>query len=140
MDRSAQLEKNLHHIRGRIARACDRVGRDPSEVILVAVTKAVDPEVAGLLLDAGVKHIGENRIHEAERKQRVLGPRGVWHMIGHLQSRKVADALATFDTIHSVDRRKLAKRLNRLAERDKIGQPMPILLHIVMVSNRRWMK
>jgi pyridoxal phosphate enzyme (YggS family) len=49
-------------------------------------------------------------------------------MIGHLQSRKVADTLAHFDIIHSVDSLKLAERLNRLAERDKVARQMPVLL------------
>ncbi len=132
------IPANLASVNERMRAAAGRAGRDPAEVMLIAVTKTHPLEVVRAGYQAGLRHFGENRVEEGRSKIPAFnewwmassegGERPTWHMIGHLQSRKVADALATFDTIHSVDSLKLAERLNRLAERDKIGQPMPILL------------
>jgi pyridoxal phosphate enzyme (YggS family) len=81
---------------------------------------------------AGVRNFGENRVEEGSLKIPAFDDWSAaepptWHMIGHLQSRKAADALAYFDIVHSVDSLKLAERLSRLAEgTDRV--PLPILL------------
>ena len=122
------LRRNLEAVRGRIAAACARAGRDPGEVTLVAVTKTVEPEIAGLLLDLGVADLGENRVAEAERKRAVLGDRGTWHMIGHLQRNKVKKALPLFSVIHSVDSIRLMDELSRRLE--EAGRTVEILLEV----------
>jgi pyridoxal phosphate enzyme (YggS family) len=132
------IATNLERVQERIRAAARRVGRDPAQVTLVAVTKTHPLEVIQAAYQAGVQHFGENRVEEAHLKipafnEWLAVPTGsfqppTWHMIGHLQSRKVADALAHFDVIHSVDSLKLAERLNRLAERDMVGTQTPILL------------
>jgi pyridoxal phosphate enzyme (YggS family) len=116
-DRLNRLKTNLDRIRDRIARSCERVGRDPSEVTLVAVTKMVTPDVAGLLFEAGVEHIGENRVAEAQRKIEVLGDKGTWHMIGHLQRNKVKKAIPLFSMIHSVDSLRLLREIALFCEK-----------------------
>ncbi|MHC4941925.1 MAG: YggS family pyridoxal phosphate-dependent enzyme [Planctomycetota bacterium] len=125
---SAILKENLEGILQRIEGACKRSGRDPSEVTLVAVTKSVEIEVAGLLLDAGVEHLGENRVQEMERKHGALGDRGTWHMIGHLQRNKVKKALPLFSMIHSVDSERLLRELSGHCE--KRGLSREILLEV----------
>jgi pyridoxal phosphate enzyme (YggS family) len=127
-DRSAIIEQNVLAVRERIARACERAGRDPAEVTLVAVTKSVEPEVAELLLDAGVGDIGENRVAEAERKRALLGGRGVWHMVGHLQRKKVKKALPLFSVIHSVDTIRLIEEISR--RHDPSGRPVEVFLEV----------
>ncbi len=129
---------NLARVQERIQAAAQRVGRDPAKVTLVAVTKTHPVEVMQAAYQAGLRHFGENRVEEGRLKipafkewlaaSSEASHQPTWHLIGHLQSRKVADALAHFDVIHSVDSLKLAERLNRLAERDMSRPPMPILL------------
>jgi pyridoxal phosphate enzyme (YggS family) len=123
------IVENVARVRERIAAAAVRSGRDPSEVTLVAVTKTrTAAEIEGAY-HAGVRHIGENRVEEAEAKQPHLELPGVtWHMVGHLQSRKAGRAIDCFDVLHSLDSVKLARRLDRLlAERGKV---LPVLIEV----------
>lgn len=102
-------------VRERIARACARSGRAPDEVTLVAVCKGFSTEAIRQAVQAGVRHLGENRVQEAEGKRGDLAglPEDVaWHMVGHLQSNKVKKALKLFDIIHSVDSLHLAETVS----------------------------
>ena len=110
------LSEILDGVRSKIAAACARVGRDPDEVEIVAVTKTHGAEVVKEAWDAGLAIVGENKVQEAawKRQASVLGP--AWHLIGHLQSNKVRHALELFDFIHSVDSAKLADRINMIAD------------------------
>jgi len=110
---------NLEAVRARMAEACARSGRVPSDVTLIAVSKT-HPSAAVLeAVAAGVQHFGENRVEESESKipavRAATGAPVTWHMIGHIQSRKAKDVVALFDIVHSVDTLKLAERLSRLA-------------------------
>ena len=138
MSRSVDIPANLNHVQERIQAAAQRAGRDPAEVTLVAVTKTHPVEMMQAAYQAGLRHFGENRVEEGRLKipafdewlaaSSEADERPTWHMIGHVQSRKAADALAHFDIIQSVDSLKLAERLNRLAEREGVEPPMPVLL------------
>jgi hypothetical protein len=100
----------------RIASACERSGRSPEEVTLIAVTKGVAPEAIWESVDAGVRHLGENRVQEAKDKQNVLGDLNglvTWHMVGHLQTNKVTLAMSLFAIIHSVDSFHLAEAISK---------------------------
>lgn len=113
----ARLAQALPGIRDRMAAAALAAGRDPASVKLVAVTKGHPLEALEAALDAGVPDLGENRIEEMEQKQAALGrERAVWHMIGHLQSRKAARAAAAAHLVHSVDSLHLAEKLSRAGE------------------------
>jgi pyridoxal phosphate enzyme (YggS family) len=124
-----QIGENLARVRKRIAAAAARVGRAPSAITLVAVAKTHPPADITAAYDAGVRHVGENRVGEAADKRAVLDLPGLsWHMVGHLQSRKAAQAIELFDVIHSVDSVKLARKLDALAaEQNKV---LPILIEI----------
>lgn len=102
-------------VRAKIAESCNRVGRDPNEVRVVAVTKYLDLEGTKQVLDAGLEHIGESRVQQAVPKWKELGDRGVWHFIGHLQTNKVKEVIGRFQYLHSLDRFSLAKELSRRA-------------------------
>lgn len=120
------LEANLRSVQARIDAAAKRAGRDPERITLVAVTKTQPPEVLSAAYELGLRHFGENRVEEAEAKVSHLPADLVWHMIGHIQSRKAKRVAPLFKVIHSVDSIKLARRLDRLgAER---GEPLTILL------------
>jgi len=111
-----RLQSNLASLRSRIAAACSRAKRDPSEVTLVVVTKSIPPELIVRLGDLGVRDIGENRPVEAlERVGELTGIRR--HMIGRLQTNKVAKTLAWADVIHSVDRTSLVAELSKHTKR-----------------------
>ena len=101
----------------RIARACERSGRDRSEVALVAVSKTVPPDAVRALVAAGQTLFGENRVQEAIGKIALVGPGPRWHLIGHLQRNKARHAAGVFDVIHSVDDLELAREIDRRAQR-----------------------
>ncbi len=115
--RRAEIAANLHEVRTRIAAAALRVGRQPSDVRLVAVSKThplADIEAA---LTAGQLDFGENRLEELWPKVEAARRQGLdairWHIIGTIQSRKSRDAVGPFALIHSIDRVKIAQRLSR---------------------------
>jgi PLP dependent protein len=116
----------------RIAAACERAGRDPSGVTLVAVSKTVDASRLAAAVDAGITTLGENRVQEAEGKVGVLS--GVtWHLVGPLQSNKARRALETFDVIQTIDSTSLADRLDRLARDARGAGPSgryPVLVQV----------
>jgi PLP dependent protein len=124
------LRDNLARVRDRIVDAAARAGRDVASITLVAVSKTHPVEALLAAYELGVRHFGENRVEEAVTKlpafrQAISDPTVVFHMIGHLQSRKADDAVALFDRVHSVDSLKLAKRLSRFTPK-----PLPILLEV----------
>ena len=112
------IAQRLECVRQSIASACLRSGRSRDDVTLVAVTKGVSPGAIREAVAAGVRHLGENRIQEAEAKRPELAglaPSVTWHMIGHLQTNKVKTAIGLFDIIHSVDSLHLAEAISRRA-------------------------
>jgi len=106
---------NLERVRDRVARAAERSGRRASDVLLIGVSKTVDTARIRQAIEAGVPTLGENRVQEAKEKVAELGRPVPWHLIGHLQTNKVRDALELFDVIHSLDRLDLARELDKRA-------------------------
>ena len=124
----AEIEVNLQAVRERIAAAARRAGRDPAEITLVAVSKTQPVEVIGAAYELGLRDFGENRLEEAESKLDRLPADIRWHMVGHVQSRKAAQAVRPYALVHSVDSVKLARRLDRFA--GEIGRTLPVLLEV----------
>lgn len=112
---SSSLAERLTAIQERIGQACERAGRDVSTVTLVGVSKAQPLEKLQHAYAAGLRVFGENRVQEAEDKVPAMPEDAEWHMIGPLQSNKIKRAAALFDTIHAVDRLKIARGLDREA-------------------------
>ena len=110
------IRRNVEGVQAAIERACRRCGRDPREVLLIAVSKTVDLERIRLAVEAGVPALGENRVQEAKEKVATLGHPVPWHLIGSLQTNKAKDAARIFDCIQSVDRLELAHELDRRAQ------------------------
>ncbi|OIJ13245.1 YggS family pyridoxal phosphate enzyme [Anaerobacillus alkalilacustris] len=111
------VKENLEEIQHEIQVACQRVGRNVEDVKIIAVTKYVSDERAMEAIEAGIKHIGENRAEEGLRKWQNLNGRATWHFIGTLQSRKVKEIIEQFDYIHSLDRLSLAKEIEKRARK-----------------------
>jgi len=138
MSRVGHIEGKLRRVRERIAAAAERAGRDPSEITLVAVTKSQPPEVVVAGYRLGLRDFGENRVQEALDKmpqvaallaaEQASGAALNWHMIGHLQRRKVRDVVEPFALIHSVDSVRLAQEIHKRSQ--AIGRVMPILLEV----------
>ncbi len=96
--------------------ACQRAGRDPSSVKLIAVSKTISDDGVVPVIEAGHRAFGENRVQEASAKWpplKALHPEIELHLIGPLQSNKTRQAIALFDAIHSLDRLKLCAALAR---------------------------
>ena len=121
------IRGNLEKVDQRITDAAGRSGRDPEDVLLVAVSKTRTPEEINTAIDAGVTHIGENKVQEIMDKYDEVKP-VKWHMIGHLQTNKVKYIIDKVDLIHSVDSLKLAKEIDKRAASH--GIIMDILVQI----------
>ena len=126
------IEAGVARVRQQIATSCRRVGRDADEVLLLAVSKSQSPAAVSGAVAAGLRHFGENRVEEAAGKipalRNAVPEPLVWHMVGHIQSRKARRIPGLFQVVHSVDRLKLARRLSSLqAERDGL---LDVLLEI----------
>jgi pyridoxal phosphate enzyme (YggS family) len=120
------LSDNLAAVRERIQRAAERAGRDPAEVLLLAVTKVFPASVIREAYDLGLREFGENYVQEFEGKAPELSgiPGARFHLIGHLQSNKSRKAVELFDVIQTVDSPKLARRLN------ESGKPLDVMLEV----------
>lgn len=100
--RAERVRANLAAVREEVAAACGRAGRDPAGVEILAAVKYVPLEELGVLADAGVTLVGENRAQDLLAKAAVYGDRFTFDFIGHLQSRKVKQILPHVRLIHSV--------------------------------------
>ncbi|KGP92785.1 hypothetical protein N780_10535 [Pontibacillus chungwhensis BH030062] len=109
------IKKNVETVTEEIKQACERSGRNSSDVTVIAVTKYVSIERTKEAVDAGITHLGENRSEGLQEKFDAMGSEAKWHFIGSLQSRKVKDVIDIITTIHSLDRLSLAKEIHKRA-------------------------
>ena len=128
------LARRISEVRQRISLACSRVRRNPSEITLVAVTKTVSPDIIGQAISLGLDTFGENKVQEARTKISQIGEKVNWHMIGHLQTNKVKEAIEFFNLIHSIDSLRLLEELNQRA--GKINKKVDILLEVNVSAER----
>lgn len=124
------ISDNLKHVQSQIVTACANANRNPSEVILVAVSKGHPIEHIIEAYSAGQRQFGENRVEEMRQKYPKISYTDIsWHMIGHIQSRKARDIPAYFDTVHSVDSLHLAQKLADATEKSGKSR-LDVLLQI----------
>ncbi len=109
----AFIHENLSRIQDRVAAAAAHVGRNPDSIELVAVSKTKPVGLIVEAIEAGITHIGENRVQEAQSKHPQIAHPVKWHLVGHLQRNKVKQALQIFDLIHSVDSPRLLAEIDR---------------------------
>ncbi len=122
----ALLREARARVLERIAQACARVGRDPGDVTLVAISKTVPPDRLAAARPAGLDLLGENRVQEAAAKAPLL-PGVRWHLVGPLQSNKARRAVEIFEAIESVDSVDLARRLDRLVREIRALPPSGVV-------------
>lgn len=118
-ERNVTIYDNLKKVRAVIKEACEKSNRDEKEITIVAVTKYVDTLKTLEVIEAGIDHVGENRVEEGVKKVEEIGDKVTWHYIGNLQSRKVKRMIDKFDYIHSLDRMSLAKEIQKRAPEGK---------------------
>ncbi len=143
MAKKSPLAEKLQELNDRIAAACEKAKRDPSEITLIAVTKTAAPEQVREMLQLGVGDMGESRVQQLVQRAMQLnefharkvqhGDEGVakklrWHMIGHLQRNKVKQLLPLVSLIHGIDSLRLAEELDLQAA--KIEKRQPVLLQV----------
>lgn len=123
------IKDNLIKINKSIKEAADRSNRDHEDIQLIAVSKRKSETLILDAIHAGAEFFGENYIQEAMGKIDSIGKeKACWHFIGHLQSNKAKYAVKYFDFIHTVDSIKLAKEINKHAQ--KINKTQNILIQI----------
>lgn len=124
---------NLAHIREGVARASARAGRDPAEITIVAAGKTVEPRVLAWVVEAGVKHLGENYVQELRDKRGRL-PGATWHFIGTLQrgsAHRVAELADVLETAVP------GRALERLARRAvATARSVPALVEVDFTGER----
>ncbi len=114
------IRENIVAVENEIAKACERAGRDRSEVKLIAVSKTKPPRMLREAYDAGVRDFGENKVQELMDKMPVMPEDIRWHMIGHLQRNKVKYVVGRVWMIHSVDSLRLAEEISREAVKQQV--------------------
>lgn len=125
---AAEVVENMKKVQGNIADACARVGRDPREVTLIAVSKTKPEKMIEDLYAEGQRAFGENYVQELTGKYEDLPKDIQWHMIGHLQRNKVKYIADKVAMIHSVDSLRLAEQISR--EAVKCGRTIPVLVEV----------
>lgn len=119
------IEENIAQLRTKIINAARRTKRDPDNLHIVAVSKTVPvPEIEQAIAH-GITILGENRVQEAKTKYAIISNRVTWHMVGHLQTNKVRDALEIFSLIHSLDSLHLAQEIEK-----KASTPIDCLIEV----------
>ena len=122
------IAENLKLVEGKIEQICLKIGRNRSEIKLIAVSKTQLKEVIEKALRAGIKDLGENKAQELRDKSEIIVGDFNWHFIGHLQSNKIKYVIKSAEYIHSVDSIKLADEINKKAE--SINKIQKVLLEI----------
>ena len=122
------IKENLAEVEARITRACERSGRDRSEVTLISVSKTKPVEMLQEAYDAGSRDFGENKPQEIKEKYPQLPEDIRWHMIGHLQRNKIKYIIDKVCMIHSVDSLRLAEAIDEEAKKHDLV--MPVLIEV----------
>lgn len=122
------VSDNLKAVEEKVQKACDRAGRDRSEVTLIAVSKTKPVDMLMEAYNDGIRTFGENKVQELTGKIEQMPDDIQWHMIGHLQRNKVKYIAGKVALIHSVDSYRLAEEINIQAK--KHGCIIPILIEV----------
>lgn len=143
------IKENISGLRQRILKVCSKINQGPGEITVIAVSKGRTTQQIREAIEAGITDIGENKVQEALIKYNELSASRVavsrplfhgmageryplsaikWHMVGHLQTNKVKDAVKIFDLIQSVDSLRLAEEIDKQAA--KISKIQDVLIEI----------
>lgn len=130
------FDENYRVIEENIAAAAKKSGRSRQDIILLAATKTVSPELINYAIESGIEYIGENRVQEFLSKENNLSDKAHRHFIGHLQSNKVKDIVGRVEMIQSVHSVKLAKLIGKLSEEKGIITDILLEVNIGREENK----
>jgi len=133
---SSTIADRLAAVRRTVESAATANGRDPSSITLIAVGKTFSAEVVAEAVRAGATDLGENRVQEGVAKRPEV-PEATWHLIGPLQSNKARSAIEVFDVIHTVDRTKIARRLQFLLAENWPDRKQRVLMEVNVGRERQ---
>ncbi len=124
------VTEQYQQIKERIVRACERSGRRPEDVTLIAVSKTKPVSMLKEAYEAGARDFGENKVQEILEKYPELPDDIRWHMIGHLQTNKVRQVVGKVCLIHSVDTVKLAREIDKESAKKEIVTPVLLEVNV----------
>lgn len=130
------IAENLQQVRENIRRACQKAGRNPEEVTLIAVSKTKPVSALLEAYDADARVFGENKVQEIMDKYDRLPSDIQWHMIGHLQRNKVKYIIDKVAMIHSVDSLRLAETIEREAARHNVKVPVLVEVNVAQEESK----
>ena len=130
------LSGNLHEVQENIRKACERSGRNPEDVTLIAVSKTKPVSDIQQIYAAGIREFGENKVQEMNDKQKVLPGDINWHMIGHLQRNKVKYIVDNVAMIHSVDSVRLAEEISKEAVKKNVAVDILVEVNVAKEESK----
>lgn len=130
------LSDNLHEVQENIRKACERSGRNPEDVTLIAVSKTKPVSDIEQIYVAGIREFGENKVQEMNDKQKVLPGDINWHMIGHLQRNKVKYIVDNVAMIHSVDSVRLAEEISKEAVKKNVAVDILVEVNVAKEESK----
>ncbi len=122
------IRENMEHVRKNIREACEKSGRNPDDVTLIAVSKTKPLPMLEEAYECGCRDFGENKVQELVEKWEQMPKDIRWHMIGHLQRNKVKYIVDKVYLIHSVDSLRLAEEISK--EAVKKGVTVSVLIEV----------
>lgn len=126
----------ISNVQMKINEACERSGRNPNEVTLIAVSKTMPTEAIYEAMECGMKHFGENRPQELRDKQAVISEPLYWHMIGSLQTNKLKYVVGKTVLIHSVDSEHLGEAINAESEKRNVISDVLLEINVAAESSK----
>lgn len=134
------IELNYREVQENIKKACEKAGRNPEEVTLIAVSKTKPVEMLKEAYDAGARFFGENKVQEIQEKYDKLPEDIHWHMIGHLQRNKIKYIVDKVAMIHSVDSLRLAEAIEAEAAKHQVKVPILIEVNVAEEDSKFGLK
>ena len=134
------IKNNLAEVERKICKACERAGRDRSEVTLIAVSKTKPVEMLEACMENGITVFGENKVQELCGKYEVLPKDLHWHLIGHLQRNKVKYITDKAELIHSVDSYRLAEAISQDAVKKGINVDILVEVNVAEEDSKFGLK
>ena len=134
------LKDNLRIVQENIIKACEKSGRNPKEICLIAVSKTKPKDMLMEIYDCNIRQFGENYVQEMVDKVDSLPDDIVWHMIGHLQRNKVKYVVGRAAMIHSVDSLRLAEAISQEALKKGIVADVLIEVNVALEENKFGLK
>lgn len=131
-----EIRQNIAQVEEKIAAAAKRAGRNPEDILLLAVSKTKPVELIREAVACGLYSLGENKVQEIMDKYEPMGEGIHWHLIGHLQTNKVKYIVDKVDMIHSVESVKLAEEINKRAAAANVVMDVLVEVNIAQEESK----